>query len=283
MDPAHRPDTLVGTTSIRPSPGSLRKNGARSVEPNGSGPSQPMNKRCSDPEPVDGSRRKRGGTAAELVESAVLVDQVSPSRRERCTPRVRIQSPPASRHRRASPHIERDVLAFWKADGTFQASIDQREGADEWVFNDGPPFANGLPHYGHLLTGYAKDVFPRFQTMRGQPGAPPLRLGHARTARRARGRAPARHHRQERDRADGHRGLQRGRTQRGAALHEGVAGVRHPPGALGRLRERLQDARHHLHGVGDLGVQDPARQGPRLRGLPRAAVLLARPDAAVEP
>lgn len=65
------------------------------------------------------------------------------------------------------PAVERDVLAFWKADRTFQASIDQREGAPEWVFNDGPPFANGLPHYGHLLTGYAKDVFPRFQTMRG--------------------------------------------------------------------------------------------------------------------
>ena len=42
-----------------------------------------------------------------------------------------------------------------------------REGAPEWVFYDGPPFANGLPHYGHLLTGYAKDLFPRFQTMRG--------------------------------------------------------------------------------------------------------------------
>ncbi len=66
------------------------------------------------------------------------------------------------------PAIERDVLAFWKSDGTFQASIDQREGAPEWVFNDGPPFANGLPHYGHLLTGYAKDVFPRYQTMRGR-------------------------------------------------------------------------------------------------------------------
>ncbi|MFB6609140.1 isoleucine--tRNA ligase [Agromyces sp. NPDC056379] len=66
------------------------------------------------------------------------------------------------------PAVERDVLAFWKADGTFQASIDQREGAPEWVFYDGPPFANGLPHYGHLLTGYAKDLFPRFQTMRGK-------------------------------------------------------------------------------------------------------------------
>jgi isoleucyl-tRNA synthetase len=66
------------------------------------------------------------------------------------------------------PDIERGILAFWKGDGTFQASIDQREGAEEWVFYDGPPFANGLPHYGHLLTGYAKDVFPRYQTMRGK-------------------------------------------------------------------------------------------------------------------
>lgn len=70
------------------------------------------------------------------------------------------------------PGIEEDVLAFWKADGTFQASIDQRDagedGANEFVFYDGPPFANGLPHYGHLLTGYVKDVVGRFQTQRGR-------------------------------------------------------------------------------------------------------------------
>ncbi len=66
------------------------------------------------------------------------------------------------------PEIERRVLEFWKADDTFRESIRRREGAPEWVFNDGPPFANGLPHYGHLLTGYAKDVFPRFQTMLGK-------------------------------------------------------------------------------------------------------------------
>ncbi len=66
------------------------------------------------------------------------------------------------------PEIEGEVLAFWASDDTFRASIAQREGADEWVFYDGPPFANGLPHYGHLLTGYAKDLFPRFQTMRGK-------------------------------------------------------------------------------------------------------------------
>ncbi len=66
------------------------------------------------------------------------------------------------------PAIEEQILAFWREDGTFQASIDNREGSPEWVFYDGPPFANGLPHYGHLLTGYAKDLFPRFQTMRGK-------------------------------------------------------------------------------------------------------------------
>lgn len=66
------------------------------------------------------------------------------------------------------PDIEADTLAFWKSDDTFRASIAAREGAPEWVFYDGPPFANGLPHYGHLLTGYAKDLFPRFQTMRGK-------------------------------------------------------------------------------------------------------------------
>jgi isoleucyl-tRNA synthetase len=66
------------------------------------------------------------------------------------------------------PEIERGMLAFWKKDETFKASVDQRDGCEEWVFYDGPPFANGLPHYGHLLTGYAKDLFPRFQTMRGK-------------------------------------------------------------------------------------------------------------------
>jgi isoleucyl-tRNA synthetase len=65
------------------------------------------------------------------------------------------------------PQIEEEILDFWKKDDTFRASIEQREGSPEWVFYDGPPFANGLPHYGHLLTGYAKDVFPRFQTMTG--------------------------------------------------------------------------------------------------------------------
>ncbi|MFC5380321.1 isoleucine--tRNA ligase [Aquipuribacter nitratireducens] len=70
------------------------------------------------------------------------------------------------------PEIEERVLRYWDADGTFQASVDARpagdDGANEYVFYDGPPFANGLPHYGHLLTGYVKDVVPRFRTMQGR-------------------------------------------------------------------------------------------------------------------
>jgi isoleucyl-tRNA synthetase len=70
------------------------------------------------------------------------------------------------------PELEERVLEYWEKDGTFQASVDQRDagenGANEFVFYDGPPFANGLPHYGHLLTGYVKDVVPRYQTMRGR-------------------------------------------------------------------------------------------------------------------
>jgi len=70
------------------------------------------------------------------------------------------------------PAIEEAVLRYWEADDTFRASVEQRDagtdGDNEFVFYDGPPFANGLPHYGHLLTGYVKDLVPRFQTMRGR-------------------------------------------------------------------------------------------------------------------
>jgi isoleucyl-tRNA synthetase len=65
------------------------------------------------------------------------------------------------------PALELDVLDYWERDDTFRASIARRDGAEEYVFYDGPPFANGLPHYGHLLTGYVKDIVPRYRTMRG--------------------------------------------------------------------------------------------------------------------
>ena len=79
--------------------------------------------------------------------------------------------PAACRPAPTCPAVERGVLDYWAADKTFEASVEQRagdDGANEFVFYDGPPFANGLPHYGHLLTGYVKDVVPRYQTMRGR-------------------------------------------------------------------------------------------------------------------
>src|SRR5690625_2358336 len=70
------------------------------------------------------------------------------------------------------PTLEQRILDFWDTDDTFRASVEARDagegGENEFVFYDGPPFANGLPHYGHLLTSYVKDVVPRYQTMRGK-------------------------------------------------------------------------------------------------------------------
>lgn len=68
----------------------------------------------------------------------------------------------------AFPALEENVLKYWEKDGTFNESVASREGNEEYVFYDGPPFANGLPHYGHLLTGYVKDIVPRYQTMQGK-------------------------------------------------------------------------------------------------------------------
>ncbi|MBO4520804.1 MAG: isoleucine--tRNA ligase [Alphaproteobacteria bacterium] len=69
------------------------------------------------------------------------------------------------------PALEEDILKMWRDNGTFKKSVNNRaageKGSNEYVFYDGPPFANGLPHYGHLVTGYVKDIIPRYQTMRG--------------------------------------------------------------------------------------------------------------------
>ena len=66
------------------------------------------------------------------------------------------------------PALEQAVIARWRRDRTFERTVDERPLDDEFVFYDGPPFANGLPHYGHLLTGFVKDAVPRYRTMRWQ-------------------------------------------------------------------------------------------------------------------
>ena len=63
---------------------------------------------------------------------------------------------------------EKQIIEFWRQDDTFKKSIRRREGADEFVFYDGPPFANGMPHYGHIMISYVKDIVARYQTMRGK-------------------------------------------------------------------------------------------------------------------
>jgi isoleucyl-tRNA synthetase len=71
------------------------------------------------------------------------------------------------------PAIENDILAYWKKHNIFEKSISGRPNlisgkSNEFIFYDGPPFANGLPHYGHLLTGFIKDVYARYQTTKGK-------------------------------------------------------------------------------------------------------------------
>ena len=62
---------------------------------------------------------------------------------------------------------EEAVLAFWDEHSIFKKSLQKEAPKGEFVFYDGPPFATGLPHYGHMLPGTIKDAIPRYKTMKG--------------------------------------------------------------------------------------------------------------------
>ena len=66
------------------------------------------------------------------------------------------------------PSMEEGVLKFWEDNRVFERSVEQRKGQESFVFYDGPPFATGLPHFGHFVPGTIKDIIPRFQTMKGK-------------------------------------------------------------------------------------------------------------------
>ena len=66
------------------------------------------------------------------------------------------------------PAMEENVLSFWEKEDIFKKSIELRPEENEYVFYDGPPFATGLPHFGHLVPGTIKDAIPRYQTMKGK-------------------------------------------------------------------------------------------------------------------
>jgi len=65
------------------------------------------------------------------------------------------------------PRLEEEILALWRTEDVFKKSLEIHRGQREFVFYDGPPFATGLPHYGHLVAGILKDIVPRYWTMRG--------------------------------------------------------------------------------------------------------------------
>jgi isoleucyl-tRNA synthetase len=70
-------------------------------------------------------------------------------------------------HQKSHAQTELDVLRYWDEHQCFQKSVDARPKGKPYVFYDGPPFATGLPHYGHIVASVMKDVVPRFWTMRG--------------------------------------------------------------------------------------------------------------------
>jgi len=66
------------------------------------------------------------------------------------------------------PKMEEDIIKFWKENKIFEKSVDQRSDDNAYTFYDGPPFITGMPHHGHLLSSIAKDIIPRYQTMKGK-------------------------------------------------------------------------------------------------------------------
>ena len=202
--------------------------------------------------------RKQGGTAVPGSEPRFVPAQRRAQEPSDRTPQPRRpELPPGRPPSPTSPRLEERILERWERETTFFESIARREaeGADEFVFYDGPPFANGLPHYGHLLTGFVKDAVPRYRTMRGQ--VVPRRFGwdcHG---------LPAEVEAEKELGIAGHPAITAygiaefndGLPHERAALHRRVAALRQPPGPLGRLRSRLQDPRPRLHGERHVGVQ----------------------------
>ncbi len=163
--PSRRPAPEVASAQRRRRGDHLRAFGRTGpprppVEPNGSGPSAPAQS-SGTPPGRGASRVVPRSAAAEAAGSSLRTTQAQePS--SMAYPKVEPQP--------RFPRLEERVAERWREQSTFFESIARREaeGADEFVFYDGPPFANGLPHYGHLLTGYVKDAVPRYKTMRGQ-------------------------------------------------------------------------------------------------------------------
>ncbi len=72
------------------------------------------------------------------------------------------------KHKSAISKREEEILKFWQENKIFEKTLEKTKNKEPFVFYDGPPFATGTPHYGHILAGTMKDVIPRYQTMKGK-------------------------------------------------------------------------------------------------------------------
>jgi|GEM_PF-4596093 len=155
------------------------------------------------------------------------------------------------------PQMEENVLSFWQAEDIFKKSIESRSQENEYVFYDGPPFATGLPHFGHLVPGTIKDAIPRYHTMKGKR----VRRGFGWDCHGL----PVEY---EIGKDAGHQWsfchcqVRRSQVQRAVpldcpALYQGVAEYHQPHGTLGGLGERIPHDGCRLHGNHLVGVQDP--------------------------
>ena len=281
---------VVGTQAMtRPSPVSLRKNGpTESPSRTGRiGPHRPANERAVRIRPPS-EVVPRAPASSGVGSSSQRHD--SDCARRATTDGLSVARPdatPACRRARTCPRSSARVLEHWAADKTFEASrraarrrrerrqrvrLLRRPAVRQRPAALRPPAHRLRQGRGAALPDHARPA-----------GRAPLRLGLPRPARRGGGREAARHHRpRPRSSSSGVDKFNEACRDLGAALHPGLGALRHPAGPLGRLRQRLQDPRPGLHGERHVGVQDPARQGPGLRGLPGAGVLLALRDAAVQ-
>lgn len=71
-------------------------------------------------------------------------------------------------NKKTFPQMEDEVIDLWNRNKIFEKSVEQRSEDNLYVFYDGPPFISGLPHFGHLLGSIAKDIIPRYFTMKGK-------------------------------------------------------------------------------------------------------------------
>ena len=179
--------------------------------------------------------------------------------------------------------LEHAALDRWDTDDVFAESLRRRAGAPEWVFYEGPPTANGRPGIHHVWARLFKDLYPRFQTMRGRHVARKGGLGLPRPAGRGPGREGARLPQQARDRGLRDRRVQPAVPRVGAPLRGRLRVAHQAHRHVARHRRRLLDARQLVHRERVVAVPPDVGQRRHLRGPQGRPLLRPLRHRAVEP